>query len=271
MKIFGIKAITKTKYLPIYYFSNLNKLQNKTNLSEAKKQKSLQRENNNNKISKELNKKQTQAYNHQFYTRFLTMSVSAPLIVSFGAIVTNTFIFDISSIISSSYLMKCCLCSNMFLQTYIYGGKLNDMSEDFESFDEKEKEEYYTNHANYNYIVYPVIFIMVYSQYIIYKKKFTLKDSLVLSTLNLINPLTYINRKLTLNSYFSRVSLVASGVSTIILILTYMIYKDKQIENDLNEKGIVNLLSIYDLIEEDNKKLVKENEMFHKYYNKIIN
>ncbi len=123
----------------------------------------------------------------------------------------------------------------------------------------------------YNYILYPVLCFILYSQYIIYKRKFTLIDSLILSSSNMINPLMNLKKRMPLNTYFSKVSLIASGISTIILLITYLIYKDKHIEHDTNEYGIKDLLTLNDLIEKDNIELAKENLILMKYSNEIIN
>jgi hypothetical protein len=80
-----------------------------------------------------------------------------------------------------------------------------------------------------------------------------------------------LKKRMPLNTYFSKVSLIASGISTIILLITYLIYKDKHIEHDTNEYGIKDLLTLNDLIEKDNIELAKENIILMKYSNEIIN
>ena len=107
---------------------------------------------------------------------------------------------------------------------------------------------------------------MIYSHYIIFRKRFTSKDCAITVLLNFLNTLSMGKINLSYN-FVNRKYIYFSLLSSLLFIFIFLACKESNLDYDKDFEGIENIKTIDDIIEIDNSKMIEENE----FYSKIIN
>lgn len=209
------------------------------------------------------------SYDYEKYNKKISYIFISPLIISYSLLGISLFIYDFSYFISNSYIIKNILYSNCIFNAFILSKNMVKSGDDLENADGNKQKEVFENENRYGKLILPLIFIVLYSNYVIYQRRLNIKDSLFISFLNLLNFSMKFNifglkevKSLGFTGKGSGIGLVFASV--LMVVLSSMMVKSKGVvvESNVNEVGLVNIRSFNDVILEDDKKLVEENEVF---------
>lgn len=222
----------------------------------------------NSNLSSMLNS-EIQQYDEVKWMKILTTITFTPVVISSGIIFYLAAASNSTAIICFPYFKTFIWC-NLFYQSFSFGIKINNISQNFE--DKDLDYDKYLRLTKLNYILFAIVLI---SQFILWKKSFSSLQATFLSGFCLVNSFWFVKLK---NTGITLNNLLRCGVTSsalcfgVILAMKYLNNKGltENVEIDETEYGLKHYKSLKEVINDDMNKMQEEESVWSEYAQYII-